>query len=154
MLRNSTTRQFRIPLKTVCGLILFFAAGIVWTTRFWTAQAAPAPVNANELEFQKFVKPFFDQNCMLCHSTDVATAGIRVDQLDASFEDRQIRPWEAIRQKVGDGTMPPPGMPQPTAAERKQMVEWITQNMEAARVRVAPKNGLVRRLTEIGRAHV
>jgi hypothetical protein len=99
------------------------------------------------VEFEKFVKPFFDQNCMLCHSTDVATAGIRVDQLDASFEDRQIRPWEAIRQKVGDGTMPPEGMPQPSPAERQQMVDWITQNIEAARVRVAPKNGLIRRLT-------
>ena len=50
-------------------------------------------------------------------------------------------------QKVGDGTMPPAAMPRPTAAERKQMVDWITQNIEAARVRVAPKNGLIRRLT-------
>ena len=142
-----TFRQFRIRMKTVCAVIVLCAAGIGWTSRYWTAQAAPATANPNEQAFEKLVKPFFDQNCMLCHDTDTATAGIRVDQLDASFEDRQIRPWEAIRQKIGDGTMPPEGMPQPTAAERKQMVDWITENIEAARIRVAPKNGLVRRLT-------
>src|SRR5580658_7469388 len=127
--------------RTIWALILLGGGAIAWTSHSWIAQAAPSAPNPNQLEFEKFVRPFFDQNCMLCHSTDVATAGIRVDQLDASFEDRQIRPWEAIRQKVGDGTMPPEGMPQPTAAERKQMVDWITQNIEAARVRVAPKNG-------------
>ena len=133
--------------RTIWALILLGGAGIGWTSHYWSAQAAPSAVNPNQLEFEKFVKPFFDQNCMVCHSTDVATAGIRVDQLDASFEDRQIRPWEAIRTKVGDGTMPPEGMPAPTAAERRQMVDWITQNIEAARVRVAAKNGLIRRLT-------
>jgi cytochrome c5 len=142
-----TLRKFPVRSRTLSALILFSAAGIVWTTHYWTAQAATGPVDENQQEFEKFVKPFFDQNCMVCHSTDVATAGIRVDQLDASFEDRQIRPWEAIRQKVGDGTMPPEGMPAPTAEERKRMVEWITRNIEAARIRVAPKNGLVRRLT-------
>ena len=43
--------------------------------------------------------------------------------------------------------MPPKGMPQPTAADRQRMVEWITQALEVARLRPAPKNGLVRRLT-------
>ena len=43
--------------------------------------------------------------------------------------------------------MPPKGMPQPTGAERQQMVEWITQALDVARSRPAPKNGLVRRLT-------
>ena len=43
--------------------------------------------------------------------------------------------------------MPPKGLPQPTSAARQQMVEWITQALEVARLRPAPKNGLVRRLT-------
>jgi cytochrome c5 len=140
------SRKFPARIRAFLAFLALFA-GIAWTTRHWVAQAAPTAPNPNQAAFEKMVKPFFDQNCMLCHNTDTATAGIRVDQLDASFEDRQIRAWEAIRTKVGDGTMPPEGMPQPTAAERKQMVDWITENIEAARVRVAPKNGLVRRLT-------
>ena len=43
--------------------------------------------------------------------------------------------------------MPPKGQPQPTAAERQQMAEWIGHGLEVARLRPAPKNGLVRRLT-------
>ncbi len=133
--------------RTVLGAVLFTSAALLCTTYFRSAQAAAPAPDPNQVAFEKMVKPFFEQNCMLCHNTDTATAGIRVDQLDASFEDRHIRAWELIRTKVGDGTMPPAGMPGPTDAERKQMVDWITQNIEAARIRVAPKNGLIRRLT-------
>ena len=74
-------------------------------------------------------------------------AGIRVDQLDASIEDRHVRVWEGIRHRVAEGTMPPKGLPQPTSAERTQMLEWISRGLEVARLRPAPKNGIVRRLT-------
>jgi hypothetical protein len=43
--------------------------------------------------------------------------------------------------------MPPKGMPQPSGENRQKMVEWITQALEAARLRPSPKNGLIRRLT-------
>ncbi len=43
--------------------------------------------------------------------------------------------------------MPPKGLPQPAPAERDQIVAWITQALEVARLRPAPKNGVVRRLT-------
>jgi hypothetical protein len=43
--------------------------------------------------------------------------------------------------------MPPKGQPQPTSAERQQVVEWITRALDVARSRPTPKNGLVRRLT-------
>ncbi|HXE64582.1 MAG TPA: DUF1592 domain-containing protein [Bryobacteraceae bacterium] len=138
--------QHRRGLKTL-GILAFAAAALLfWSTRSGSLEAAPT-AGADTATFDHFVKPLFERNCMMCHDTDTATAGIRVDQLDASFEDRQIRFWEAIRTKIGDGTMPPPGLPAPTAEERKQMVDWITQNIEAARVRQAPKNGMSRRLT-------
>ena len=74
-------------------------------------------------------------------------SGVRVDQLDAAFEDRRIRLWEHILKRIGDGTMPPKGLPQPSSADRQRMVEWIGNALEVARLRPAPKNGLVRRLT-------
>ena len=74
-------------------------------------------------------------------------SGVRVDQLDAALEDRHLKLWEHIRKRVGDGTMPPKGLPQPPAAERQRLVEWITQALDVARSRPSPKNGLVRRLT-------
>ncbi len=74
-------------------------------------------------------------------------SGIRVDQLDASMEDRHLRLWEVVSKKIGDESMPPKGLPQPGGAERRRMVDWITHAVETARLRPSPKNGLVRRLT-------
>ena len=102
---------------------------------------------ALEPSFDQIVTPFFKQNCMACHNAELSTAGIRVDQLDAQLEDRHLQVWEAIRRRVRDGSMPPKGMPQPASADRQRMVEWITQALEVARLRPAPKNGMVRRLT-------
>jgi hypothetical protein len=43
--------------------------------------------------------------------------------------------------------MPPKGLPQPGEADRKQVADWIGNAFKIARLRPAPKNGLVRRLT-------
>ena len=74
--------------------------------------------------------------------------GVRVDQLDAKFDDQQIATWEAVRERIDAGTMPPKSAkPQPSDTEREQMVKWIDDALEAARTRRVSKNGLIRRLT-------
>ncbi len=106
-----------------------------------------APKPLNEAAFASEVKPFLNKNCVRCHNADNAIAGIRVDNLDTSLDDRQIRFWEGIRHRVKNGTMPPKGQPQPTAEERQKVVDWTQNALEIARLRPAPKNGMVRRLT-------
>ncbi len=127
-----------LALLSVCGIL---------TARFLLAQPAAPKSVALQSTFGEYVKPFFERNCMTCHNSNVGTAGIRVDQLDASLEDRHIPMWEAIRRRLREGTMPPKGMPQPSAVDRQRMVDWIDNALEVARLRPAPKNGLVRRLT-------
>ena len=121
-------------------------AVIALTVRLLPAQA-PRSTVALEHSFEQDVKPFFERNCVSCHNSDKGTAGIRVDQLDAKLDDRHIPVWEAIKKRISGGSMPPKGLPQPTSAERQRMVEWIGNALEVARLRPAPKNGLVRRLT-------
>ncbi len=143
-----------MPLKkTSFGLHPFGAValigtmGIAWTARLLFAQApagVPAPM---EPAFQKVIKPFLDQHCAKCHNADNMTAGVRVDHLDTSLDDKHIRFWEGIRHRVKAGTMPPKGLPQPGVAERDRVVEWIDKAIEVAKLRPAPKNGIVRRLT-------
>jgi hypothetical protein len=136
--------RHRPPAALVFALI--FVASIL-TARLLLAQSpARKPVQL-ESTFEEYVKPFFKQNCMSCHNSNVGTAGIRVDQLDASLEDRHIPMWQAIRHRLREGTMPPKGLPQPSATDRERMVNWIGDALEIARLRPAPKNGLVRRLT-------
>ena len=135
-----------VPKPPVLVLASLSVFGIALSTHFLVAQTGGVEKDLVP-SFEQIVKPFFKQNCVSCHNSDLGTAGIRVDQLDAKLEDRHLQVWEAILRRVRNGSMPPKGLPQPSAAEREQMAQWITQALEVARLRVAPKNGSVRRLT-------
>jgi len=140
-----TFTNCRLRSRAVFALAAISFGGVAVTARYLQAQAASDSEKAHAASFEQIVKPFFTRHCMTCHSSDVGTAGIRVDQLDAKFEDRHIQTWQAVRERVRNGSMPPRGLPRPTAEERDRVVEWIGRNLEIARVRPAPKNGLVRR---------
>ncbi len=100
-----------------------------------------------EAAFDRDVKPFLKQYCARCHNADKQTSGVRVDHLDAKLEDRHLKLWEHVLNQTKSSTMPPEEAKQPTAEERKRVVEWAEQALKAARLRPVPKNGSVRRLT-------
>ncbi len=111
---------------------------------------AAAPVRAAdplETAFDRDVKPFLKQYCARCHNADKQTSGVRVDHLDAKLEDRHLKLWEHVLGQTKGGAMPPEDAKQPTADERKKVVEWAEQALKVARLRPTPKNGSVRRLT-------
>ncbi len=113
-----------------------------------TATEAPSvDIPAIEATFKQQVEPFLNRYCLRCHDAEKLTSGVRVDQLDAALEDRQLRIWEAIRQQVGDEAMPPEDELRPTKDEREQLVTWVDSALAVARVRPSPKNGSTRRLT-------
>lgn len=97
--------------------------------------------------FEESVKPVLNRFCVGCHNAEDMTAGVRVDSLDAAFEDRHIKLWEAIRSQLEKGKMPPEGEEQPTKAQRQQLISWINEGLQMARARPTPKNGGARRLT-------
>jgi mono/diheme cytochrome c family protein len=120
-------------------------AALAGATHYLTAQSTPPAADATT--FATDVKPFLTTHCVKCHNTDNPTAGVRVDHLDASLDERHIRLWEGIRHRVENGTMPPKGLPKPKDEERQKATAWIGQGLEIARLRPAPKNGITRRLT-------
>lgn len=117
--------------------------------RWSSFTAADEPENAARLRasFEKHLQPFLDRHCVRCHQADKQTSGVRVDHLDAQFEEARIRLWEAIRKQIDDGVMPPEDEAQPTADEKGQALAAIDAGLDAARTRPTPKNGSVRRLT-------
>lgn len=125
---------------------LIFAALAVIPV-IWSAQQDPAPPAGFEAGFRDKVQPFLKKNCQGCHNADNPTAGVRVDQLDTSLDDKHIRLWEGIKHRVENGTMPPKGLPQPKPADRQEVVKWVSSAIDVARLRPAPKNGIARRLT-------
>ncbi len=134
------------------ALLLFFSCAAIIAV-YPLAQSLGAQSSAGSdgeiaASFEKFAKPFLTQNCARCHEGDNSMGGVRVDQLDAKFDDRHIPIWEALRERIDAGTMPPKSAkPQPSAAERERMTKWIDDALAAARTRRVSRNGLIRRLT-------
>lgn len=100
-----------------------------------------------EKRFRDRVQPLLKKYCIRCHNADKAESGFRLDRFDGKLADRRLKLWQAVAKKVAGKTMPPEEEPQPTAAQRRMLTEWIRTSINAARSRDAQKNGSVRRLT-------
>lgn len=135
------------------ALLLIFCAAMVAVDPLAKSSAGPDAPRRQQGEesavsFEKFAEPFLKQNCLRCHDGDTSMGGVRMDRLDATFDDRHIEIWEAVRERIDAGTMPPKNAkPQPTEAERERMTKWIDEGLAAARTRRVTRNGLIRRLT-------
>ena len=80
-------------------------------------------VSAKELavvqkDFQLTVRPVLQKFCFDCHGENKSKAGIRVDYLDGTVPDKEVRHWEIIRKQLLEEEMPPEDEAQPSTAER------------------------------------
>lgn len=140
MLRSVASRaRFTFCVAATC-------AALVNGAKLDAAQLSTSSAEQAE-SFEKHLRPFLARHCVRCHQADKQTSGIRVDHLDAEFDEAQIRAWEALRKQIDGGAMPPEGETQPTRDERRQALAAIDVGLHAARTRPTPKNGSVRRLT-------
>src|SRR5262245_44249293 len=98
-------------------------------------ETANAVATADDKAFQEQIQPLFKKDCMRCHSAEEMESGIRVDQLSATPEDRQIFLLNDISKQLTEGAMPPPEEPQPSAQQRQLLTDWITRTVTAARAR-------------------
>ena len=134
------------------GIVVSIAALHIlgWTATAQETPPAPNPAAAkaaDDSHFKERIEPLLQKFCLRCHNADNMESGIRVDQLTAMPEDRQLFLWKDIQKQVSDGAMPPADEPQPSAEQRKSLTEWITRTLIAARSRNTARNGAVRRLT-------
>src|SRR5688572_10866929 len=97
--------------------------------RITTALAALVTASAADLEarFSRDVKPFMEKFCLECHDTDVKKAELDLSiypTLDSVTKD--FGHWELVMERLAAGDMPPAkSKTQPTAKERKGMIDWI-----------------------------
>ena len=110
-------------------------------------EAAVGESAAIQGRFQEHIQPLLKRHCLRCHNPDTMKSGIRVDRLDGTLEDRQLFLWTGILEQLHDEAMPPEDEPQPTAEQRRLLMDWIGEAIATARARERDKNGSVRRLT-------
>lgn len=112
------------------------------------SRTTPVPSEeASAAEFRDRIQPLIEKHCLRCHNADTMESGIRVDQLTAVAEERQIPLLKGLHEQIADGAMPPDDEPQPTEDERALLTNWITRAVTIARSRETQRNGSARRLT-------
>lgn len=72
------------------------------------------------------------QFCADCHGADSPEAHLNLEQLTSQPKfATQFRTWEKVIERLKDGQMPPADAPQPTAAERNQLIAAIAGGLNA-----------------------
>ena len=79
--------------------------------------------------FDKDVLPLLDASCLDCHNADEKKGGLDLSKFtseDAVMKDRAV--WRSVYEKIESRQMPPPKRKsQPTADERKKVMDWIME---------------------------
>ena len=96
-----------------------------------------------------------DQYCVTCHNERLKTAGVMLDKVDLTHVEAHADVLEKVVRKVRVGMMPPQGQPRPDEAARKNLISYLTTELDrAASKNPNPGRPLLPRLnrTEYGNA--
>jgi len=102
------------------------------------------------LTFTRDVEPLLQKLCGDCHGAKKAKQDLQLSLLDHELANgNDAETWQDVLDRVNLGEMPPPKAKQPTKAERRILVEWLTAGLrEAAKSkRHAAGRVVMRRLT-------
>ncbi len=102
--------------------------------------------------FSSTVEPFVKKNCIGCHNARTKTADVDLESrrpADVATKDRGL--WERVAAKVGEGSMPPKGLPRPDEASKTAFTTWLDSQFAHADRKAPPDPGRVtaRRLNRV-----
>ncbi|MFT3880976.1 MAG: DUF1592 domain-containing protein [Gemmatales bacterium] len=89
-----------------------------------TAQEQPAQVLTSE--YANTIKPLLKKYCLDCHSTQAKKGSLDLERF-ATLPDlrKDLKPWQNMIEQIETGEMPPKKKPQPSEAEKKQLLAWV-----------------------------
>lgn len=112
-------------------LTLLFAVCAGFLLQIGIAQSVAAePVVVN---YAREVKPLLQKLCVDCHGAKKPKGHLRIDTLSQALaEGCDAEAWQDVLDRLNVGEMPPPEAAQPTMAERKVLVQWLTEGLRLA----------------------
>jgi mono/diheme cytochrome c family protein len=113
-----------------------------------TAQAPPKTQPKPVVDAQKVylaqVVPFIKQYCLECHTSKKPDEEIQFDRYkDAASVEADAKTWQRVLEMLHASAMPPDDKPQPSEAQRKQIIAWIEQTIYRLDCDNAPDPGRV-----------
>ncbi len=113
------------------------------------AESFPLP-QANLAEFESSIRLILEQNCVECHGPDKTEGTLRIDTLDPNLvEGRDVVWWTEVFAVLTKGEMPPPDQGTMDNEQRRQVVDWLSSELQTSAVvrRNANPRSAFRRLT-------
>lgn len=99
-----------------------------------TARAADGPASFDQLrgEYSQQTHALLKQYCLECHSAEDKQGELDLARF-AEFADVRHDPaaWQKVAEMLGNGEMPPQDAVQPTADERRQLIDWVRRYLDA-----------------------
>jgi hypothetical protein len=78
------------------------------------------------------VRPLLKKYCLECHATKVKKGSLDLERFASLAQIRKdVQPWRQVMEQLEAEEMPPKKKPQPTAAERKQLLAWVAACLDA-----------------------
>ena len=102
-------------------------------------------------QYPKHILPLVTKYCGNCHSADETKGDLDLERFTTASDVRNdTRTWEKVLKRLHDEEMPPEKAPQPSPAERGQLLQWVKNYLLADARQRAGDPGLVllRRLTK------
>lgn len=120
-----------IGARVRLGRVLVIVAVVAWCRPLSGTDAASAK------QFQNEIQPLLAQYCYDCHGDGMNKGNVAFDEFksDADLLGHHELWWKALK-NLRAGVMPPEKKPQPTAAEKERIGQWI----KSAVFRVDPQN--------------
>ena len=122
-----------IPFAALTALLL-------WPSAERDAQGSPtgaepaARQGAHEIDYAKQIKPLLTRYCFRCHGAKRQRGDIRLDGLDPDMvKGPDAEGWHAALDMINGGEMPPSKAKQMKDEERRLVVRWLTESLEAAK---------------------
>lgn len=102
----------------------------------------------DDVYYRTAVRPILERVCFECHGPEEQKGSVRIDDLDPDFVGGwDAEEWHFALDMIQGAEMPPESSPQMTDEERRAVVSWIEEGLEAVRrANEGPPRPVIRRL--------
>src|SRR5438477_5355746 len=77
-------------------------------------------------DFKKEIRPLFTEYCLKCHSTEKHKGDLDLERFSSLAEvKKHPKIWQNVVEQLTNNEMPPKDKPQPTQAQRDQLLNWV-----------------------------
>ena len=134
-------------VRVLVAAVAVAAAAGGWAPGRASGQPSPAAVASPPEASPESVRTFLNQYCVACHNerrvaaaggpasaldAQIRQTGLALDAADAARPSADAGVWERVIKRLRAGSMPPPGLPRPGAAESRAVVGWLEARIDEA----------------------